>query len=74
MSRDNSLSLSERQTQLIRSVADTFQPSLRQHFLASIVDSLEGRSGHISDPDIMAAIESVRTALAYSYNDYDDCC
>jgi hypothetical protein len=68
------LNLSEQQTSLIHAVADTFQPALRQQFLASIVDNLEGRGSHVSDTDIMAAIESVRTALAYSYNDYDDCC
>lgn len=68
------LNLSDQQTKLIRSVADTFQPALRQQFLASIQDNLEGHSGHVTDADIMTAIESVRTALAYSYNDYDDCC
>jgi hypothetical protein len=42
--------------------------------LASIRDNLEGRGSHVSDSDIMAAIENVRTVLAYAYNDYDDCC
>jgi hypothetical protein len=33
------LNLSDQQTQLIRNVADTFQPALRRHFLASIQDN-----------------------------------
>jgi hypothetical protein len=70
----SNLDLSEQQAKLIRNVADTFQPALRQNFLASVQDNLEGRGSHISDADIMAAIENVRIVLAYAYNDYDDCC
>jgi hypothetical protein len=68
------LDLSEQQTSLIRAVADTFQPTLRQQFLASVQDNLEGRSGRVTDADLMAAIESVRTTLTYSYDDFSDCC
>jgi hypothetical protein len=74
MSRDHALSLNEQQTRLIHAIANTFQPSLRLQFLASVQDNLEGRGSHISAGDIVAAIENVRTILAYSYDDYEDCC
>jgi hypothetical protein len=45
----SNLDLSEQQSQLIRSVADTVRPTLRQQFLASIQDNLEGRGAHVGD-------------------------
>jgi hypothetical protein len=56
----------------------TIQRRLRKGWrppVASFIqDNLEGHGGHVTDADLMAAIENVRTILAYAYNDYDDCC
>jgi hypothetical protein len=56
----SNLDLNEQQTKLIRSVADTFQPTLRQQFLASVQDNLEGYGRRVTDIDVLRAIGSVR--------------
>jgi hypothetical protein len=65
--------LSEEQTSLIRTAANSIDPCWRQRFLASVEDHLLGHDpSHVSDEDVVAAIDGVRWAMTVGTIDDDD--
>jgi hypothetical protein len=64
MSYHNPVFLTTEQTALIRTAAASINPSWRQRFLASVEDQLLGHEpDHVSDTDVLAAIDAVRGAF-----------
>jgi hypothetical protein len=67
------IDLSKEQTALIRSAANSINPCWRQRFLASVEDHLLGHDpNHVSDEDVVKAIDGVRWAMFVGTVDDDD--
>jgi hypothetical protein len=65
--------LNEEQTALVRSAAASIDPCWHQRFLASVQDELLGHNpSHVTNDDVLAALESVRWAMFEGTIDDDD--
>jgi hypothetical protein len=67
------LTLTKDQLAAIRTAAASLDPTWRSRFLASVQDALLWPARHhpITDSDVVAAVESVRSTFQ---DTYDDCC
>jgi hypothetical protein len=67
------IALSREQTELIRAAATSAQPCWRERFLNSIQDELLSHNpSHVSDEDVVAAIDVVKWAMLVGTVDDDN--